>query len=205
MNSYKILSTNFGISKLMNVGHLGPGHRAGGTLAARVVAQAAFLLVAEGCFPHQSLVDSDDTMRSVVVVNRRFLTGPPADDQHLDGFVTTNAVAPVVSFFKTEIRLDSNGEISTFASHELICSSEGGEVWAFNCSISSENVSEPESGGAVEMIVSVFIEVDNRPDSAEVVVKLIFVERLRVKEKSYGWSVFLIRRANRERLCRLIR
>ena len=52
------------------------------------------------------------------------------------------------------------GEISTFASHELISSSEGGEVWEFNCSTSSEKVSEPESGGAVGIAVSVSIDVD---------------------------------------------
>ena len=52
------------------------------------------------------------------------------------------------------------GVISTFASHELICSSDGGEVWAVNCSTSSEKVSEQESGGAAGMVVSVSIDVD---------------------------------------------
>jgi hypothetical protein len=145
VDSNKILSTDFGISELMNIGDVGPGHGSGGTLTACVVAQTGFLLVAKGRFPHQSFVDSDDSMRSVVIVDRSFLTGPPADNQHLDGIVTTNPVAPVVSLFKSEVRLDFQGDISTFASHELICSSDGGEVWAFNCSTSSEKVSELES------------------------------------------------------------
>jgi len=109
MNRNQVLSTYFGITELMDVGHAGPGHRSGGTLAARVVAQAVFLLVAEGRFPHESFMDTDDTMRSVVIMNRGFLTGPPADNQHLDGIVTTNPVAPVVSLFKSEVRLDFQG------------------------------------------------------------------------------------------------
>src|SRR5687767_7560656 len=48
----------------------------------------------------------DDTMRSVVVVNRCFLTGPPANNQHLDGFVATNPVTPVISLLKSEVGLD---------------------------------------------------------------------------------------------------
>src|SRR5689334_22170292 len=106
MNRNQVLSTYFGITKLMNVGRAGPGHRSGGTLAARVVAQAAFLLVAEGRFPDQSFMDTDNTMRSVVIMNRGFLTGPPADNQHLDGLVATNPVAPVVSLFESKERLD---------------------------------------------------------------------------------------------------
>lgn len=106
MNRNKVLSTYFGITELMDVGHAGPSHRPGGTLAACAVTQAAFLLVAEGRFPHQSFMDTDDTMRSVVIMNRGFLTGPPADYQHLDGLVTTNPVAPVVSLLKSKERLD---------------------------------------------------------------------------------------------------
>lgn len=105
VDSNEILSAYFWISELVNIGHVGPGHCSRGTLAAHVVAQAAFLLVAEGRFPHKSSVDTDDTMRSVVVVNRCFLTGPPADNQHLDGCITTNPVTPVISLFKSQVRL----------------------------------------------------------------------------------------------------
>ena len=51
-------------------------------------------------------MNTNGAVRSVVVVNGSFLTRPPADDEHLDGFVATNAVAPVVAFLETEVRLD---------------------------------------------------------------------------------------------------
>jgi len=51
-------------------------------------------------------VDTNDAVRSVVVMNGSSLTRPPADDEHLDGFIATNAVAPVVAFLESEERLD---------------------------------------------------------------------------------------------------
>ena len=40
-----------------------------------------------------------------MIVNGRSLARPPTDNQHLYGFVPTNTMAPVVTLFKTEIRL----------------------------------------------------------------------------------------------------
>ena len=100
------MSTGFGISELMNVRHAGAGHAARGTLTARAVAQAAFLLVAEDCFPQEPFVDTNDAMRSIVVMNGSSLTRPPADDEHLDGIIATNPVTPVVAFLETKVRLD---------------------------------------------------------------------------------------------------
>jgi hypothetical protein len=51
----------------------------------------------------------------------------------------------------------------------------GGEVWEFKCSTSSENVKQPDSGGAGEIIVSVLIDVDKTGLRAEVAVRFIFV------------------------------
>src|SRR5262249_48730889 len=105
MDRNQILSTDFGISKLMNVRLCGTGDRARGTLATGVVTQTLLCIEREICFPHQPLLHAHDAVRSVVVVNRRLLAWAPADHQHLDRVVATNAMAPVVALFETEIRL----------------------------------------------------------------------------------------------------
>ena len=104
MDGYEIPSAYVGISKLMYVGHACAGNRSFRTLAATVITQTLLVVEAESRFPHHTLLDADDSMRTVVVMNRRFLAGPPTNDQHLDGFVTTNAVAPVIAFLKPEVR-----------------------------------------------------------------------------------------------------
>ena len=55
----------------------------------------------------------------------------------------------------------SSWEISTFESHELICSRAGGVAWDCNCSIKSEKLKELPSGGLLVIGVSVLIDVDN--------------------------------------------
>lgn len=89
----------------MYVGHACAGDRSFRTLAPRVITQTVLIVEAESRFPHHTLLDADDSVRTVVVMNRRFLAGPPTNDQHFDGFVTTNAVAPVIAFLKPEIWL----------------------------------------------------------------------------------------------------
>ena len=105
MDRNQILSTDFGITKLVNIRFCGTGDRTRRTLATGVVTQALLSVEREICFPHQALLHSHDAVRSVVVVNRRLLAWAPADHQHLDRVVATNAMAPVVALFETEIRL----------------------------------------------------------------------------------------------------
>ena len=105
MDSNKILTTYVGISQLMNVGHLGARDRARGTFTTGVVTQAAFFVVRKDRFPHESLVNEDGSVRTVVVVNRRLLAWVPANHQHLDGFIAENSMAPVIAFLESEIRL----------------------------------------------------------------------------------------------------
>src|SRR5689334_20624419 len=105
MDRDEILSTDIGISKLMNVRLCGTGNRARGALATGVVTQTLLCIEREICFPHQAPLHSHDTMRSVVVVNRRLLAWAPAEHQHLDRVVAHNTMAPVVAFLEPEIRL----------------------------------------------------------------------------------------------------
>ena len=42
-------------------------------------------------------------------MNRRAVTWPPAEDQHLRGFVAADAMAPVVAFFKADVGLQFFG------------------------------------------------------------------------------------------------
>src|SRR4029079_14089685 len=97
----EILSTDFGIAKLMNVRLCGTGDRARGALATGVVTQTLLCVEREIGFPHQALLNTNDSMRPVVIVNRRLLARAPADHQHLDRVVTTNAMTPVVAFFES--------------------------------------------------------------------------------------------------------
>src|SRR5690349_5496829 len=102
MDRDEITSAYVGISKLMNVGHTGAGNRTFRTLARAVENQALFVVVSKDRFRHQTLLNANCTVRAVVIVNRRFLSGPPTDDQHFDCFVTTNAVTPVVPLLEAE-------------------------------------------------------------------------------------------------------
>src|SRR6185369_14762495 len=105
VNSDEVLATDVGITKLMNVRDFGAGNGSCRTLATGVITQALSIVVSKNRFPHQSLVNANNTMRTVVIVNRRLLAGPPADHQHLDRFVPTNAMAPVIAFLEAEVRL----------------------------------------------------------------------------------------------------
>jgi hypothetical protein len=105
MDRDEITSTYVGISKLMNVGHVGAGNRTFRTLASGVVRQALFFVVSKDTLEHPTLLNADNAVRTVVIVNRRFLSGPPTDDQHFDRVVTTDAVAPVIAFFESDVRL----------------------------------------------------------------------------------------------------
>ena len=89
----------------MNIRDAGAGDRSLRALAAAVVTQPFSFIEGENCFLHQSLLDAHHPMRAVVVMNRRFLSGPPTKDQHLDCVVATNAVSPVVAFLESDIRL----------------------------------------------------------------------------------------------------
>src|SRR5690349_19363684 len=105
MDRDQITSTYVGISELVNIGHVGAGDRTFRTLAGGIVSQALFLVISKNRFEHQTLLNANHSVRTVVIVNRRFLSGPPTNDQHLDRLVTTNAMAPVITFLEAEVRL----------------------------------------------------------------------------------------------------
>ena len=105
MDSDEVLTADLGITKLMNVGHPGACDGTGRTFATSVVRQAAFFVVRKDCFPHESLVHEDGSVRTIVVVNRRLLAWVPANHQHLDRFIAENSMAPVVAFLKSDVRL----------------------------------------------------------------------------------------------------
>src|ERR1044072_3988993 len=106
MDRDEILSTDFRISKLMNVRLCGTGDRACRALATGVVTQTLLRVEREIDFPHQALLNANGSMRAVVIVNRRLLAWAPADHQHLDRVVTTNAMAPVVAFLESDVWLE---------------------------------------------------------------------------------------------------
>ena len=105
MDSDEVLTTDFGIAKLMNVGDFRTRDRACRTFAAGVVTQAFFRIVSKNRFPHQALVNANYSMRAVVVVNGSLLTGPPADHEHLNRLIATNSMAPVVAFLESDVGL----------------------------------------------------------------------------------------------------
>jgi hypothetical protein len=51
-------------------------------------------------------MDSDNSVRTIVVVNRRLLAGSPTDHQHFHRFIATDTVAPVIALFESEVRLE---------------------------------------------------------------------------------------------------
>ena len=106
MDSDEILSAYVGISQLMNVGHFGAGNRTHRTCTTSVVTQTFFSVEREIGFPHQALLHTNDSVRAVVIVNRRLLAWAPADHQHLDGCIATNSMAPVIAFLETAVRLE---------------------------------------------------------------------------------------------------
>src|ERR1700752_3132471 len=83
VNRNEILTTDFGISELVNVRHFSTRDRAHRAFPARVVTQTLLVVVLKNRFPHQTLLNSYHTMRAVVIVNRRLLTGTPTNHQHL--------------------------------------------------------------------------------------------------------------------------
>ena len=105
MDSDEVLTTDVGITKLMNVGYFGPRDRTHRTFAAGVVTQATLFVVREDRFPHEALMNPDNAVRTIVIVNRRFLAWAPANHQHLDRLVAENSMAPVITFFESDVRL----------------------------------------------------------------------------------------------------
>src|SRR5215213_2441595 len=106
VNSDEVLTTDFGISELVTVWYFGARARAGRTFTTRVVTQTLLFLVREDRFPHQALMNSNNTVRAVVIVNRRLLAWAPADHQHLDSRVAANSMAPVIAFLEAGVGLE---------------------------------------------------------------------------------------------------
>ena len=103
MDRDEVLATDVRIAELMDVGFRCTRNFTRRTLASALVAQSLFIVVSEHRLPHQTFLDSDDAVRSIVVVNGSLLSGPPTDNQHFHRCVTTNAMTPVVSFFKPKV------------------------------------------------------------------------------------------------------
>ena len=126
VNRNQILTTIFGIAKSMNVRDVCTGDGSGRTLAAIVVTQTLFVIESENGFPHQTLLNSHDSVRAVVIMNRCLLAWSPTDHQHLDRSIAANSMTPIITFLETDVRLEVAAKISTFAIQELICSRDGG-------------------------------------------------------------------------------
>ena len=112
MDRDEVLTAEFGISKLMDVGHGGAGHRAHRTVALGVVTKALLAVESKDRFAHETLMDADDAVRAVVIVDRRLLARAPTNHQHFDRLIATNSMPPVITFLESNERL----EIST---HDL--------------------------------------------------------------------------------------
>ena len=106
MDRDEVLTAELGISELMNVGHGGACHRARRTFAIGVVTKAFLAIESEDCFGHETLMNADRAVRTVVIVNRRLLARPPADHEHFDRFIATNSMTPVVTFFESDVGLE---------------------------------------------------------------------------------------------------
>ena len=89
----------------MDIRYSRAGYFSGGTFTGRFVAKSSCVIKAEHCFPHQPSLNFDYAMRTVVIVNWGSLTWAPTDNEHLYRGVSTNTMTPVVTFFKTEVRL----------------------------------------------------------------------------------------------------
>src|ERR1043166_9742231 len=105
MDRDQITSAYVGISKLMDVGHVGAGNRTFRTLTSGVLSQASFFVVSKNRLRHLTLLNANHSVRTVVIVDRRFLSGPPTNDQHLDCLVATNAMAPVITLLESQGRV----------------------------------------------------------------------------------------------------
>lgn len=105
MDSDEVLTAELRISKLMNVGHGGTGHRAHRTIATRVITQAFFTVVSKDCLAHETLMYADSSVRTVVIVNRRFLPGSPANHKHFNRFIATDSMTPIITFLKSDVIL----------------------------------------------------------------------------------------------------
>ena len=90
----------------MNVRHSGTRDCAHRTFTTRVVTQTLTDIERKDRFLHQPLMHSDNTVRTVVIVNRRLLPWAPADHQHLDHFVAAHSMAPVIAFLEPDVRLE---------------------------------------------------------------------------------------------------
>lgn len=105
MDSDEILTTYVGITKLMNIGYLGARDRTLRTFATGAVTQATLFVVRKDRFPHEALMNADYSVRTVVIVNRRFVAWAPANHQHLDRLIAENSMTPVITFFEPDVRL----------------------------------------------------------------------------------------------------
>lgn len=102
MDGDEILSTDLWIAQLMDVGYCRAGYFTGLTLLTILVCKAAFFCKGEVRFPEHTPMNPDDSVRAVVIMDRRFLARAPAKYQHLNRVIATNPVSPIVAFLETQ-------------------------------------------------------------------------------------------------------
>jgi len=81
MQRHQFASSGLKIEQLVNVGHVGAGHRAGAPLIRVIWSDAPFWQMLEHGFRQQSLTNDNDTDRSAVIVNRSTLARTPAQQK----------------------------------------------------------------------------------------------------------------------------
>ena len=101
MNRDQILAADIRVTQLMDVRELGTSNPAGAQFAVRVVAQAVFSVVVKSRFPQNAFMHQNSTVRTVVIMNRRALSGLPAKHQHLNKIIAHHAVAAIVAGLET--------------------------------------------------------------------------------------------------------
>ena len=105
VNRDQILSTNIGVTQLVNIRYACSSYFTSGTFPCCSVTKAIIFVVGEHRFPHQTLLHFDHTMGAVVIVDWGPLSRSPTDNEHLHRFVSTNTVAPVVAFLEAQVWL----------------------------------------------------------------------------------------------------
>src|SRR4030095_10674281 len=89
----------------MNVRDGGAGNLPHLTFPSAFQAESFLCVVLVDSFRKNAGMNSYDSMRPIVIVNRSFMTGSPTEHKHFNGGITAHAMSPVVSLFKPDIRL----------------------------------------------------------------------------------------------------
>src|SRR5206468_1171044 len=80
VNRDEILTTDVRVTELMDIRHAGASYFARRTFAPALVAKSTLVVVSKHGFPHQSLLDTYNAVRAIVIVNGSFLAWSQTDD-----------------------------------------------------------------------------------------------------------------------------